>query len=442
MGQATLFGEDVVGVGPRGNVPGAAGAPRVLTARRDQLELRPCDLESLLPADHRARAVWMLVERLDLHAFYEPIKARGSEPGRSATDPKVLLALWLYATSERIGSARQLAELCERHEAYRWLRGGVPVNYHTLSDFRVTHEAALDDLFTQLLAVLEAAGVVTLQRVAQDGTRVRASAGTGSFRRAPRLEQRLAAARAHVVAVKRLADEPDPQRRVRERAAQERAAREQVERVEHALMELDKVQAMRAQQTGGKKSKGEPRASTTDPEARTMRMADGGFRPGYNIQLASDTTGRVIVGVQVTNTNDAGHVEPMLDEIERRTTRTPAEYLLDGGYVEDDTVCAVSARGVTLYAPVPERKTVADPYQPRPGDPAAVAAWRERMGTAAAQRIYQDRAATAELVNGDLKMWRTLERMLVRGARKVLCVALLNALTFNMLRWFAVSGTS
>jgi len=305
-----------------------------------------------------------------------------------------------------------------------------------LSDFRWTHPAAIDELLTHVLAVLLHQGVVSLRRVAQDGTRVRASAGTNSFRRQRRLEEWLAAARAQLAA---LATAPaDAGRPARRQAAQERAARERAERVERALSELEQLRTMRAAQHGGKKSRGEPRASATDPEARVLRMSDGGFRPGYNVQFATTTQGQVIVGVHVSNTHDSGQVEPTLADVERRTGERPAEYLADAGYAQEATVEATSAQGVTLYTPVPQRQHVDDPHQRRPGDSAAVAHWRERMGTPAAKEIYRDRAPTSERVNADLKTWRGLASIPLRGTRKVWAFALLNALTFNMLRVFAL----
>jgi transposase len=237
-------------------------APRLVVANRSQIESRPQDLESLLPPCHRARAIWAVVERLDLSRFYEPIKARGSRAGRAAMDPKVLVALWLYATGEGVGSAHELERLCSQHDAYRWLRGGVPVNYHTLSDFRTDHETALDELFTQVLAVMLQQGLVTLKRVAQDGMRVRASAGAGSFRRRARLEEFLAVAKEQVEAVKQQRDEPAAAPRgVRQQAAQERAARQRAARVQQALEELGKIERQRDAQRGGHKPK---RAATAD----------------------------------------------------------------------------------------------------------------------------------------------------------------------------------
>src|SRR5258706_7391013 len=410
-------------------------APRIATANRTQVMLRPYDLESLLPSEHRARAMWSLVEKLDLSAFYDEIAARGSEPGRSATDPKILLCLWLYGTSEGVGSARRLARLCIEHDAYRWVLGGVTTNHHTLADFRVGHGKQLDDLLTQLLAVLMKQQLVKLKRVSQDGMRVRANAGAAAFRRGPTLEEGLSSARAHVARVKREADEPDSTASAREKAARERAAREREQRVARALAELPKAQ-------GAKKPKDreQARVSTTDAEARVMKMGDGGFRPAYNVQLATDVESRFVVGVQVTNAGtDMGQMVPMLDDIERRTGVRPDEHLVDGGFAKREAITEAAARGITVYAPVSTpKKDDVDPHAPKPDDTPAVAAWRERMATDEAKEIYKHRAATAETVNADLRT-RTLDRLLVRGLDKVTSIALFGALTYNLLHWIAVA---
>jgi transposase len=285
------------------------GAPRVLEAERRQVELRAVDLESLLPEGHRARSVWAVVEALDLSEFYGAIAARGSTPGRPASDPKILLTLWIYATSEGVGSARHLSRLCERDDAYRWICGGVTPNHHTLSDFRVEHGEKLDRLLTQLVASLMNARVLSLRRVAQDGTRVRASAGAGSFRRGSTLERCLEQAQAQVRALREELQADPHASTERERAARERAAQERESAVARALAELPKVQKVheRNQRRAGraKRRKGsgasEPRVSTTDPEARVMKMGDGGFRPAYNVQFVTDAETRIVVAVDVTN---------------------------------------------------------------------------------------------------------------------------------------------
>lgn len=452
MGQAALFvgePEEVVEERRRAlreqrRVQAQSQAPRLVEPDRQQIELRPQDLDSLLPPTHRARSVWAVVERLDVRRFYEPIKARGSQAGRPCTDPKVLVALWLYATCDGVGSAHELERLCQAHDAYRWICGGVPVNYHTLSDFRSAHPEALDAWLTQMIAVLMQEGLVVLKRVAQDGTRVRASAGAGSFRRRPRLEDFVVAAREQVEAVKAQANAPtDTQRNARRAAAQQRAASDRAARVQRALEELERIEQQREEMTGGHQPKGEPRASTTDPEARKMKMGDGGFRPAYNAQLATDTESRVIVGAALTaEGTDYGQSAPMLEEIEKRTGKKPDEVLLDGGYVSKESVDAISEHSVTLYAPLPERKGTPDRLAIKPQDSAALRALKERMGSDAGKAIYKERAATAETVNADLKTWRSLDRFLVRGTRKATCVLLWNVLAYNTLRWLALTTAS
>src|SRR5713101_6084292 len=296
------------------HVEGVNAEPRVQRPNRTQLALRPVDLEALLPADHRARVVWEFVEGLDLGPLYRAIKAVEGHAGRPAIDPAILMALWLYATLEGVGSARALTRLCEEHDAYRWICGGVSVNYHTLADFRVEHPEVLDGLLTTSVAALLTEGLVELTRVAQDGVKVRASAGGASFRRQERLTEYLAAADAHVTALReQLAADPGAVSR-RQAAAQQRAAEERRRRVAQALAEVPGLEARR-RKAG---VKGPARVSTTDPEARVMKMADGGFRPAFNAQLTATTRGQVIVGVAVTNTGtDQGQLWPMVEQLQR-----------------------------------------------------------------------------------------------------------------------------
>lgn len=417
-----------------------------MSPRRDQLEWQAVDLESLLPAEHRARVIWAAVEKLDLSSFYAEIAARGSAPGRSAHDPKLLLALWLYATSEGVGSARHLERLCERDIAYRWLCGGVTPNHHALSDFRVQHGDKLDGLMTQVLASLMNAHLLTLTTIAQDGMRVRASAGAASYRRLPRLEMCREQAKGRIAQLrKELEDEPSASS-AREKKAQERAATERLARVEDALKVIPKMaevqqrSASRARHHKKSKAKNrpptEPRASTTDHEARVMKMADGGFRPAYNVQLATDVDARIIVGVDVTNEgSDARQLVPMLDQVERRTNRRPKRVLVDGGFGTLASIDAAEKRRIEVYAPVPvARKEGVDPHVRKRDDTDETARWRARMKSEDAKALYKWRAATAETVNADLRCWRGLDRFRVRGQRKVRAVALMAALTHNILR--------
>ena len=420
-----------------------ASPPRLVEARRDQLEMRAADLDSLLPTLHRARALWDFVGALDLSRFYAPIKARGSQAGRSTTDPKVLLALWLYATAEGVVHARELERLCMEHDVYRWLRGGVPVNYHTLSDFRTAHGAALNELLSQVLGVMLNAGLITLKRVAQDGTRIRASAGSSSFRRAATLHESLAAAAAHVAALEEQAQTPPaPRATARERSAQLRAAQQRRTRIERALQALQAVQADRAAtKKGTHDPKTPPRGSTTDPDARKMRMGDGGYRPAYNAQFATDTHHGVIVGVAVSQSRtDFGEAGPMMEQIKERLGKRPQELLVDTGFTSREAVDDLSGAGVTVYGALPQRKGKPDPYAPQAVDSEAMRALKARMTSEAGKQIYRERSMVAERVNADLKAWRTLERLAVRGKGKVLCVVLWNVLAFDILRWLSLSS--
>lgn len=432
MSEQNLFGldpRDLAGERPVETAP-RLGAPRVLTPDRAQVRMQAASLDALVPQDHRVRLIWRFVEGLDLAMLLEPIKSREHGPGRPAIDPRILLTLWLYATSKGIGSAMEIDRLCNEHDVYRWICGGVSVNYHTISDFRSDQGEAFGEVLEQLLATLMHNKIVRLKRVAQDGMRTRASAGADSFHREPTLLECQKEAKERVAKAAKGAK--DPHRDRRKQAAQERAARERLERVEHALEELPKVRAAKR----GADEKASARVSTTDPEARVMHMPDGGFRPAYNVELATDTASRVIVGVLVTNSgSDNGQVLPMLDEIDSRTGKLPKELLVDGGFVNLDAIDKAAEKGVTVFAPVPApRQEGVDPHAPKPTDTKAVAGWRRRMNTDGAKEIYKERAATAETVNGDLKTHRALDSFSVRGAGKVLAAALLSVLTYDVLR--------
>lgn len=435
MGGSSLFGGDL-GVPVSKSSKRVAGGPaRVNSPNRAQGILRSQMIDELIPPDHRARAIVAFVEQLDLSAFYARIKSRGDEPGRPATDPAMLIALWLFATSEAVGSGRQLERLCDRDDAYRWICGGVQVNHHTLTDFRVEHGAALDGLLTQVLGVLMHQGVVKLKRVAQDGVRVRASAGAASFRTARALRKCLAAAKEQVKLTKQLLDKDDTTRNDKQRQAAVHAARERKIRVEKALKELQSLQSE-------KSSKDEAegvRVSTTDPDARVMRMSDGGYRPAFNVQLAVDTSSRAIVGVGVTNSgSDMGQITPMVADVERRTGKKAKAWLVDGGYTSLADIQAAGEAGVKVIAPVPEPHAAGvDRHQPKRYDPEHVAAWRQRMGTEEAQGIYRQRAATSECVNADLRAHRGLQQLRVRGIEKALTIGFWMAITYNALLWIA-----
>jgi transposase len=439
MGGKTLFGDDLEGDSGKKRAKKAQGEARVKRPNRRQSILRPQVIDELIPSDHRARAIVKFVEQLDLDAFYDAVQSRGSEPGRPATDPAMQISLWLFATSEGVGSGRQLERLCDRDDAYRWICGGVQVNYHTLSDFRVGHGRTLDELMTQALGVLMHQGLVQLKRVAHDGVRVRASAGADSFRSHMGLRRCLKAAKEQVRQAKAMLDKDDPTRSDRTRAASERAARERVERVEKAMAELKKLQATKPQDEAD-----DARASTTDPEARVMRMADGGYRPAFNMQFAVDADTRAILGVGVTNSgSDAGKITPMVEEVERRTGKCAKQWLVDGGYASLADIQAAGEHGVKVLAPVPQPKSDdVDPHLPKKNDPEHVAAWRKRMATADAKETYKLRASTSECTNADLRAHRGLRHLPVRGIEKTVMVGLWMAITYNALLWIGANAAT
>lgn len=434
-GGAVMTGEDELFEGlPEQRAPKSSrsdGEPRLRRPERNQMELRAVDLDSLLAQDHPARIIWAYVERLDIGALYAPIKAREGTPGHPPIDPRLMLALWLYATADGVGSARALARLCESQDTYRWLCGGVSVNYHTLADFRLAHPLLLDELLAKNVAALAAAGVIDLDTLAQDGVRVRAGAGTSSYRRRATVEQRLQQARAVVAQLKREVEQ-DPEANARRiKAARERAARDRAARAEAALAKLDELEAQRARRakTHAKKTakQGQPRVSLTDPEARIIKMPDGGFRPAYNMQIVSAVESQIIVGIDVTASgSDAGLVRPMVEKL-RRNGLVPKRYLADGGFTKNDDIEWTHVQGVELLCPPPNSKHGTDPFMAREDDGSGVREWRNRMASEAGQALYK-RRAQHECINARLRQWN-LWHLTVRGLNKALTI----------LRWFALA---
>jgi transposase len=434
MSHSTLPSDETREASPPPPTTDCDSLPRLRRPDRQQI-IQPLTYDELVPQDHEVRAVWTLVQGWDLTLFLEEIRARGTRPGRAATDPQLLIALWLYAAIDGIACGRKLAKLCLESSPYRWLCAGITLNYHTLNDFRVDHEEAVDDLLTQMIAALIEAQVVSVDRVAVDGTRLRASAGGQSFGEREPLEKHLETARANWEAIQQTAD--DPTLSAPQKAARKRAARQRVERLEQALLELEKVEQAKAQQKE-KPTKIRPgRTSATDPEARMMRMPDGGTRPAYNLELATDCHSRAIVGVEATNAgSDVGQDAPMRDQVETRADEAVQEQLVDGGFVSFEAIDRAAAEEVTFFAPVPEpRKAGVDRYLPKATASAAVAQWRQRMGTTAAKGIYKQRSSTIETINGELKCQRGLVPILVRGLRKVQCAALWSALAYNVVHF-------
>ena len=424
----------------------AAGAARMRYADRSQMIMQYCSLDELLPRDHQARVIWQAIKELDLSRFEQSIQSREQGAGRPANDVRVMVGLWLWAAVDGVGGGRELAELCANHMAYRWMCGGLSVNYHTLNDFRTGHEEALDELFTQVLGRLMHGGLVSIRRISQDGTRVRARAGRGSFKRKEKLEECLQEAQEHLKELKAQQNPAENQKRSPRQAAEEFATQDRVDRVHQALEAVKKVEAVKATLPNKERREAPARASITDPDARNMKMANGGFNPAYNVQLASDPSRRAIVGVQVCqNGGDAPLSEPMRQEVEARATASGhgeqkvEEHLLDGGYVNLEVIDRAQEDHVALFMPIPQaNKEGIDRFVPRTNDSQAVAQWRGRMGSETGQEIYKQRASTSETVNADLRTYRGLGRFVVRGLKKVQCVALWSALAYNLMHFASV----
>jgi len=418
---------------------------RFIRADRFQTRWDFIDLEALLPSDHRVRIVMSFVDGLDLQALYDAIKSREGEPGRPPPDPAVLLALWLYATIEGVGSARQLERLAERDLAYRWIAGGVPLNYHGLSDFRVAHVEVLDRLLTESVTALIAEGVVSLVEIAVDGTKVRANASRESFKTGNKLAQIGAAVEQRLVALKaEIGADPEASSR-RKRAAQERAAREVKERAERARAALDRVRSEREQRakrhSQDEAKKSEPKASLSDPAARNMRFADGAIGPAYNTQIAVTPNEGIIVSVEMTNRrNDAGLAGPMVNDVVRRYGRAPETLLVDTHYATSEDIAALAdhaAGPVKVFAPIPTERddvtpgTLANRVRKRAREPESVKEWRSRMATQDGQEVYRLRKLI-ERINANLKN-HGFGFLPVRGLIKVKAVALWHALANNLM---------
>lgn len=460
--QAGLFDQGEVPVAARAAQPAqTAGAPRVMTPQRNQIELRAVDLEALLAPDHAARTVWAFVQSMDLAPLYARIKSVAGRGGAPAIDPAILVALWLWATIDGVGSAREVDRLCERDDAYRWICGGVGVNYHSLADFRTEHEAWLDGQLTRSIASLLDRRLVSLNAVAQDGLRVRAHAKASSFRRREKLAELHAQAQAQVQALKReLAEDAGASAR-RKQAAVERATREREQRLAAALATMDKLQRKpppEARTPKPSKRRGrkgdddpgspdattakpepqpqpQPRVSTTDSDARVMKMADGGFRPAFNAQLAVDADTQLIAAVAISNSgSDMGQMSPMHQDIQQRYGLTPDHWLADGGFTKLQAIDELTARGTQPVVPPPRsRNPEVDPLQPKPTDTPAQAQWRDFMSSDFAKALYIQRGATVECANAQLRR-RGLSRFNVCGKVKARAVLLWHALAHNLMR--------
>ena len=328
-------------------------AKRVKPIDRSQSYWGAIDIEKLIEEDHPARGIWAMVNQLDLSRLEEKIKAVEGRAGQSPIDRRVLMALWIYGYSEGVSSARELSRMCEYDPACQWLTGMQSVNHHTLSDFRAEDKEEVDPIFVQVLGLLSAEGCIELKRVTQDGTKIKANAGASSFHRRERINQHLELARQQVEAM----DSPDSEE-LSQRAiqARKRANREKKQRLEQALQELEQIQKGRAES-----DRDEVRVSETDPEARVMKQADGGFAPSYNVQISTDGAKGIIVAVDVTQAgNDCDQLVSGIERVEANVKQTPEQVLVDGGYtVKNANIEAMAERGIDLIGPVAEKNNEA-----------------------------------------------------------------------------------
>jgi transposase len=500
MNERELPGLDYVAChGPEPALNAGSAAPRLKPIDRSQFTWRMVDVESLIEQDHPARAIWVLTGRLSLEAFYAPIKTFEGEAGRPPWDPRLMISLWLYAYSRGISSAREVERRCEHDPAFQWLCGLGKVNYHTLSDFRVAYQRALQKLFVDVLAVLSAEGLISLERVMHDGTKIRSDAGRQSFRTQKTLRQHLQSAREHVEALSR--EQTDDS--ARHKAAQQRAAQEREQRVQQALKQLEQIR--------GSRSKEQPRASLSDPDARIMKQPAGGYAPSYNVQISTEASHKIVVAVDVAQQgNDYEQLSPALEHIRENLEATPKQVVVDGGFTSRANVNNITAQGVDLVGSLPEAEgqsaaSVArgyhteqfrpeafeyDPVQNlyrcpagkvlsakghrpligviqhiyqasrsdcqacpfktqccprsrkrtliRQEEQAQILAFRQKMQTPQAQQIYKQRAEVAEFPNAWIKEKLGLRRFRVRSLLKVKCEALWAVLTYNIQQWIRI----
>ncbi|MGB6499474.1 MAG: IS1182 family transposase [Candidatus Acidiferrum sp.] len=477
----------------------ASNRPLIRYVNRQQMSWRAVDVERLIGEEHPARAIWTLVGRLDLSSFYQGIESSTEAGGRPAFDPQLLISLWVYAYSQGIGSAREVARRCEYDPAFQWLTGLQEVNYHTLADFRVEKREELDGLFTQVLAALSKEGLITLEQVMQDGTKIKALASTRSYQREGTIQGHLERARQRV---EEMGDPRNEEASPKAKQAQARARREQQERLESALEELQKLQERKS----GEKAKSEARVSTSDPQARVMHHSDGGLSLSYNAQISTDAAHGLIVGVAVTQAaNDYGQLLPAVERIEERLEKKPQQMVADAGYTTRETIEDMAERKIDFLGSLTEKEKLSRaatmnclpssafvydrerdvyvcpegkelaydcrhtktkgfayyryeaewrdcqscPRKPqccpenqkqgrsvgRSEESAVVLAFRQKMATVEARTRYRRRSQVAEFCHAWIKSKLGLRQFHVRGLMKVQMEMLWACLTYNLQHW-------
>jgi transposase len=324
--------------------PAAAPAPRVRPVNRDQTMMLHIDVERLIPEDHAARGIWDMVGQLELKPFYAEVKSVEGRAGQPRFDPRLMISIWVYGMSRGINSARELAEWCQWEPGLQWLCAMDTVNYHSLSSFRAEHGEQLKQLFIELLGVLSAEGLIGLERVTVDGTRIRAQASNDSFLAGEKLQKCLAEAAAHVEAVEQ---EGEDSLSRREEAARERSKREREQRVKAARERWEQLQKERKPSEAAK-----AQVSVTEPEAQIMKQAGSGFAPSYNLQLATDAENKLVVAAMISDHGaDMGLLAEVVEEVQQTCGAMPAEVIVDGGYISAENVEKIEECGIELIGP-------------------------------------------------------------------------------------------
>lgn len=407
--------------------------PRLNCAVRNQIEFVRASIDDLIEPDHSVRSIWNYVDQMDLSSILKKIKSTESTPGRPAIDPKILLTLWIYAIVEGIGSARLIERYSNYHLAFMWIRGGVSINYHTISDFRRNNAVEFDSLISEMIARLMDKNLITLRQISQDGMRVRAAAGTSSFRRKPKLKELLKIASQRVEDLRKEIDLDPSACLDRKKIAQKIAAEDKLNRVNKAIEEHKKatIEKGKSKKKHRKQftqeEKDEIRSSTTDPEARKMKMGHGGFSPAYNLQIAIDNESRFIVGHEVLKkNNDYGELFKMYQKVKGTFKKGPLRWLVDQGYLDHNDIEKVEKDGCEVYVN-PKKNEI------RQNDSNELAMWRIRMGMDEAKEIYKDRAANSEWANAGMRN-RGLRQFLIRGLKGVKSMFNFHVLTHNILR--------
>lgn len=410
---------------------------RLLIPERLQVEMRVAALDDMIAEDHQVRFIWEFVNKLNLSKILNKIKSVENGPGRSATDPRIFLSLWILAIIEGIGSARTIERYCEEHLAFKWICGGVSVNYHSISDFRANHGEELDNLLTESVAILIHKGLVNLKRVSQDGMKVKAHAGKGSFHREPTLKDSLKIAKEQLIALNKELEGSLSDYSERIKAAKRKVAEQRVSKIQDSINELEKYRQqkektlIKERKKLSESVKQEMRTSTTDPECRKMQMNNKGYSPAYNIQFATDHKNRAIVGFDVTNNaSDYGQLSCMLEQIQNRYDRNPDEILADSGYFSHADIEKASKIGKNTLLYVPPRNP--DSYLTTKGKSKVIIDLEQRMINPLVKTMYKERASTAEWTNATNRN-RGLWRFCVIGLKKVKAVVCLFAITHNML---------